>query len=382
MTDVERRSNHEGTQPRKVKGRDLYRTQVMVDGRRHTFYGKTAAEAAEKRRRRVRELEAGLKPADPRYTVKDWLRDWLALYCGELATRTVQSYTETVNLYLVPAIGHIRLAKLHQDDIARMLDAITGIRKQKNGAPRPLSSTSKRYVHTVLRIALGVAMEQDRILRNPAALVSPPPKRPREVVPLAGDTETALDLALVGHRHRALILTALTAGLREGELLGLTWASIDLEAAMLHVTAQLERGSRLLVPPKRGSRRSVDLPPQTVEALREHRTAQKRDRIGKLDWDPRDFVFTTPTGQAHVHGMPRRVLRSVLRRKNLPLATTHQLRHTYVADLLDEGVPLSTISGLVGHNSLATTMDQYGHLTPAMRREAAEAMGRRLRRKA
>lgn len=389
MTDVTpRRANHEGTRPVKLKGRDLYWVRVMLDGRRHDFYAPTGSEAAAKARAAVRDHEAGLKPLDPRYTVGDWLRDWLRLYVGHLARRTRDSYTDTVRLYLaprypkdhaeagqlMPGFGRIRLARLHQDDVSRLLAGLKGERREE------LSPTTRRYVYSVLRIALGEAMRQERVHRNVATLVTPPMKAATVVSPLSGEAVDALMVALAKHKHRALIVTALTAGLREGELLGLVWSAVDLPGATLEVRGQLERGTHLITEPKRESRRRVDLPAQTVEALTEHRRLQRLTRVGKKDWDPRDFVFTTPEGQALTAGMPRRVLRAALGKLKLPLATTHALRHTFATMHLEAGTPLPVVSKLLGHRSVSTTSDIYGHLTPTMNRDAADAMGRRLRR--
>lgn len=373
MLEMPRRANHEGTVPRKVKGRDLWRVRVMLDGKAYDRYGETPKVASEKVRRLIADHAVGLRPLNPRYTVGEWLDDWLRVYTPDIATRTRQSYSDTVRLYLRPALGKRPLAKLHQDDIAGMLAIVTG----KRG---PLSATTRRYVYAVLRIALGEAVRQERVHRNVATLMDPPRKSGTVVAPLSPDTADALLGALAGHRHRALLIVALSAGLREGELLGLPWSAVDLERGSIEVRVQLERVSRMLVEPKRESRRRVDLPPEAVEALREHRARQRLQRVGKLDWDPRDFVFTTAAGQPLTPGLARRVLRQTLAGIDLPAATTHQLRHTYATTLLAEGADLFTVSRLLGHRDIGTTANTYGHLTDAQRRDAAERMGRAMRR--
>lgn len=378
IATMPRRSDHEGTRPRKVKGRDLYAVRVMLGGKLHQCYGKTAADATDKKNRLVRDWNLGLEPLESKYTVGQWLDDWLRLYTGHLAPRTVESYSDTVRLYLKPALGNRQLAKLKADHIQAMLEAAVGPRG-------PLSPTTRRYVYAVLRISLGRAVKVGRLHRNVATLVSPPPKGPRAIPFLTGDESAALLAALATDRHKAhkaLILVALTAGLREGEVLGLTWPAVSLAQGTLEVRGQLTRGTRLLAEPKRESRRRVDLPPETVAALTELQRRQKRQRIGVLDWDPRDFVFTNRHGQAYYAGMPGRVLMRVLAGIGLPERRLHSLRHTFVSLSLQEGVPLETVSKLAGHKSVATTADIYGHLTDRSRADAAERMGRALRRKA
>lgn len=391
MDTMPRRADHEGTRARKIKGRDLFRVRVMLDGKRYDRYGATAKEASDKVRRLVADHERGLKPLDPAYTVGEWLEDWHRLYTTHLKRRTRESYSDTVRLYIAPRypkdhakagqfmpppfIGTVRLARLHQDQITEMLAAAKGPRGD-------LSATTRRYVYSILRIALGEALRQERVHRNVATLVEAPPKGGHVVPPLAEGALEPLLVALADHPHRAMIVTAIAAGLREGELLGLVWAAVDLRSGTLDVRGQLERGTHLVTDPKRESRRKVDLPPAAVAALRDHKARQNRDKIGKPDWDPRGFVFTRPDGKPHSSGMPRRVLRSALAKLKLPLSTTHALRHSFVTMHLEAGTELAVVSKLVGHRSLATTADMYGHLTPKMRRDAADTMEKRLRRKA
>jgi integrase len=368
------RDPHTGTKPYRVGNRWV--VSIQLGGRRRKVYALTADAASAAARKLAHDFdELGQGLLSPGDTVAAWLDDWLRLYCGRLAPRTRESYADTVRLYIKPAIGARPLSKLTPEQVQAMLNDLRGVRGT-------LSDTSRHYVYVVLRIALGRAVKAGRLHRNVMLVVDPPGRSETQIGYLSRDEATALMAALDGHRHRALILVALTAGLREGEVLGLTWPAVDLETGTLEVRAQLERRTHLLVEPKRESRRRVGLPPVTLEALVEHRRRQRLERVGQRDWDPRDFVFTNPRGQAYQAGMAGRVLKALLAELGLPLRRFHALRHSYATLMLQGGADMVAVSKLLGHRSLATTSDMYAHVTPELMREQAATMGRILDRKA
>lgn len=374
MTPMPRRANHEGTVPRKLPNRELYRVRVMLGGKGHDVYGKTAKLAGDKARSMATDWERGLMPLDPKYTVGQWLDDWIRLYC-DVRPRTLISYSDTVRLYLKPMIEDVRLAKLTPDQVQKMLATVRGPRRE-------LSPTTKRYIYSVLRIALGRAVKVGKLHRNVAELVDPPADSGFRAQPLTADEAAKLRTALANHRHEALILTALSCGLREGELLGLTWPAVDLDRGTVEVRWQLDRVTRLLVEPKRESRRTIGLPAMTIAALTARKSAQRRDKIGKKDWDPREFVFTTKAGQPLGATSSVRAFQTILRDAGLPRQRLHDLRHAYATFMIEGGTDLAIVSKLLGHRNVSTTSDVYGHLTETMRDEAAQRMERTLRRPA
>lgn len=247
-----------------------------------------------------------------------------------------------------------------------------------------LSPTTVRYCHTVLRIALGRALKSGKVFRNVAALVDAPPKANHELSPLTADQVATFLDSIEGDHQRALYVTAIGTGLRQGELLGLRWADVDLDAGMLTVRHTLQRGTRTLAEPKteRG-RRTLRLPGEVQEALRDHRRRQLAERLATgARWVDEDYVFTTGQGRPLA---ARNVLRSWhehLERAGLPSQPFHNSRHAYATLLLEDGEELGVISRTLGHSQIATTADVYAHLTPAMLERTALRMdGVLLRRK-
>jgi integrase len=182
-------------------------------------------------------------------------------------------------VHLVPGIGHTRLAKLMPHQVQGFLNAKSATRL----APRTVEC-----VRAVLRQALNHALRWQLVVINAAQLASPPRAPRRAITPLSPDEARRLLDALVGHRLEALVTVALACGLRQGEILGLRWPDIDLDAGTLLIEPALQRvdGRLQMVEPKsRNSRRSVLLPGVAVDAIRRHRARQLEDRLlAKPDW--------------------------------------------------------------------------------------------------
>jgi integrase len=185
---------------------------------------------------------------------------------------------------------------------------------------------------------------------------------------------------------RALWTLMLTTGLRQGELLALRWQDVDLVAGRLAVTGtsvRLTRRTRELLgvttaEPLRGepktarSRRVVELESLAVEALREHR----RD-AAVITLEGR--VFTRPDGRTLAVQTVYDSWHRLLQRARVPVVRPHDARHTTATLLLGQGVHPKLVSEMLGHATVAITLDLYSHATPAMHREAARVLDALLR---
>lgn len=363
-----RRANREGNY-RFRAAENRWEGRVMIAGLgRFSVFGRTRDEARRKLEARLSDLEAGLRPPSALLTTGEWLDEWLA-GTANLAARTRQSYADTVRLYIRPAIGKVPLSRLSPGHVARML------------ADQKVGPTTVRYIYAVLRIALGRAVKAGRVSRNVCELIDPPRRSDTQIVLLTTDQTHALIDALAHSPQECLIVTALATGLREGELCGLWWSDIDLEAATVTVRAQLQRGGTKRVEPKRGSRRTLGLPLLAVSSLRSHRAkAIERAMAARRPFDEDSWVFLNADGKPLQGWSAYGALQRVLRNAKLPKVRFHSLRHAFASTLLGDGEDLANVSKLLGHRSIGTTSDQYGHLTSQASRRGADRMERALRR--
>src|SRR5215210_525901 len=368
-----RRGNGEGTIRQRSDGR--WEAQLSLPGgKRKSVYGKTKKEVREALKLALKKLDEGVDLGAPAQTLGVFLEHWLAdSVRPRLAPKTHKTYRDLMRVHVIPTLGTTRLDRLTAQQVATLL-------REKTDAG--LSPATVGHIRSVLRNALNRAVRWNLIVRNPVVLTDPPRQERRRVVPLApGEARIVLEAAK-GHRLEALFTVALFLGLRQGEILGLHWADIDLDAGTLRVTQALQRvdGKLILRAPKtEKSRRQLPLPATLVAALRAHRDRQAFERQAVGDyWKESGLVFTTTIGTPIDPRNALRIWQRLLANAGLPRRTFHVTRHTAVSVLIGEGVPLKVIQEILGHSVLSTTADVYGHLFPQAFTEAAEAMERAL----
>jgi integrase len=220
------------------------------------------------------------------------------------------------------------------------------------------------------------------IARNVALLTDPPRQSATEREPFTAEEARALLAAAEGDRLAALYRLALTLGLRRGELLGLRWQDLDLDAPTLRVTRSLQRigGAIVLKEPKtKRSRRTLSLPASAVAALRAHRDRQAWERKAAGGrWIESGMVFTTPIGTATDPDNLNKAYKALLARPGLRDQRFHDLRHTAATLMLRDGLPVHEVSAVLGHSQTSTTLNVYSHVLPGANDRAAAAMERLL----
>jgi integrase len=187
----------------------------------------------------------------------------------------------------------------------------------------------------------------------------------------------ALLEAVKGDKLEALYADALACGLRMGEVLGLSWQSVDLEHGRLAVSQALQRqkGRGLVQVETKSdrSRRTISLPSPLVAKLRAHRLRQLQERLcAGARWRECGLVFTSCVGTALE---PRNLFRSfkvTLRRAGLPDIRFHDLRHSAASLMLAQGVAIRVVMEVLGHSSICLTADTYSHVMPSLVQDATD----------
>jgi integrase len=217
------------------------------------------------------------------------------------------------------------------------------------------------------------------IPRNVTEAVPSPRPNPEEIHPLNSDQVDALLEAASGAPLEALYRLAISTGMRHGEILALRWEDVDLDQGILSIrhTLTREKGHYYLGQPKtKGSRRSIGLTKRTKEALRKHHQLQLEQKMEYRGlWEDHGFVFTTQTGN-HINPshLRNRSFRPLLRKAELPNIRFHDLRHTCATLLLKQQTPAKDVAELLGHATVAMTLDTYSHILPDMKNRVVDAM--------
>ncbi|HEV2460788.1 MAG TPA: tyrosine-type recombinase/integrase, partial [Ktedonobacterales bacterium] len=339
-------------------------------GRRKAYYAATRAEASAKLNAALHDRDLGLPIVAEKQTVGAYLTSWLAASKHQVKPRTHQRYSELLRVHAIPALGRTLLARLSPQQVqalyATKLDA-------------GLSPTTVHHLHAVLRTAIGYAERQRLVPRNVVALTTPPRIRRTEMRTLTAEQAQAFLAAANGDRLQALYVLAMSSGMRQGELLALRWADVDLDRASLRVRATLQKtseGFTFAEPKTSRSRRQIALAPMAVSSLRAHKARQAEDRLrAGAAWRDLDLVFANQNGGPLQKGnLLAKSFAPLLRRAGLPRFRFHDLRHTAASLLLARGVPVKVVSEMLGHASIAITLDTYAHILPDMQAQAAREM--------
>ncbi|GAA3636338.1 tyrosine-type recombinase/integrase [Microlunatus ginsengisoli] len=343
-------------------------------------------------RRAVRELERkradGILPAaGVRWTVASWLEHWLEnIARPSIRWSSYDAYRIAVHNHLVPNLGRHRLERLEPEHLERLY------RKMIDSGLKPATA---HQVHRTIRTALGEAHRRRQVAQNVATLARAPKVEQQEVEPYSIEEVRRILKAASEGRNAARWAIALALGLRQGEVLGLHWPDVELDAGILKITTSRARPvyehgcrsacgktpgrcpSRIQLnaddgPTKSSAgKRRVGLPAALVELLREHRREQESERaIAAQLWVDTGRVFTDPFGQAIKPNSDYHAWKALLKRAGVRDGRLHDARHTAATVLLVLGVPERTVMGVMGWSTTGMAA-RYQHVTDPIRREVA-----------
>jgi integrase len=348
-----------------------YTVQTPTGPKRKTLYGKTRREVDEKLTKAKANRDDGLVFDADNLTVGRYLERWLTDSVRDtVKATTYESYERIIRVHVVPTLGRVKLDKLNPLHLQSLYRE-----KLDSG----LSTRTVQYVHVVVHRALKQAVRWGLVLRNVSEAVDPPRTHRKEMRPLTPDQARTFLEAAQGDRLGALYVLALHCGLRQGELFGLRWGDVDLEAGVLRVNRTLSRtkdGPVFTIPKTSKSRRTVQLTNGAIEALKRHseRQAEEMVRADTLYAD-QSLVFASEIGSPlNRHNVNGRSFKPLLVRAGLPDIRFHDLRHTCATLLLGKGVHPKFVQELLGHTTIAITLDTYSHVLPGMGDHAKQAI--------
>jgi integrase len=360
---AKKRSNGEGSITRRKDGLYMarYTVQTATGTKRKTLYGKNREDVAEKLVDALSNRNQGLVFDAGSQTVGEYIEQWLQTSArGSVRESTYESYRNQVRRYVVPAIGRVKLKRLSAMQIQGMYRAMLD---------RGLSPRTVQYTHAVLHRALRQAVRWGLVPRNVSEDVDRPRLRREEIRPLNRHQARHL-LNTAGEssdRFEALYVLALHTGMRPGELLGLKWEHVNFDEGSLQLNRALA-GKNLTAPKTSLSRRRIDLSNASIAALKAHRKRQLEARMHKAGlWRDHGLVFPSTVGTPLFHRNVVRAFKDLLKRAGLPQSTRlYDLRHTCATLLLGSNVHPKYVQELLGHASIALTLDTYSHVLKGM----------------
>lgn len=367
---MSRRGNGEGSiYPFKRDGvkvgyRGSYWVETTSGPKRRYITGKTREDVRDSLAKAISDRANGLIFDAGETTTAEYLKDWLPdSVRGTVRDSTYRSYERVVNLHLIPGLGRIKLAKLRPDHIRKLY---------RNMLESGKATRTVQYAHTLLKRSLTQAVMDELLHRNVAAAVKPPKLKRDEIIPLNASQVNALLTSAeeAGDRLYAFYTVAVRTGMRPGEMLALRWSDIDFDS-LNGATAQINRSlsDGEFTPPKTArSRRRIALSNVTVSVLKAHRRRQLEERIERARlWEDHGLVFPSSVGTPKNHRNLNREFKIAAKRAGLPgHCRLYDLRHTCATLLLSRDIHPKYVQELLGHASIALTLDTYSHVIPGM----------------
>ena len=279
-----------------------------------------------------------------------WLQDYATV---QVKPSTLEGYRGILRSSLLPYFGDVALSSITTSQIQRYV----AIRLAEGKAP---ATVQKALV--LLKGMLKQAIEWDFLKINPALPVKPPKRQMVEMDFLTPE-EVNLFFGAIEPKWKVFFLTLILTGMRLGELRALQWSDIDWNSETIRVRRNVWRNS-FQEPKSRNGFRSIGMSPTLREALKYH--------LANSPENKNNLVFCNEEGNLIDDcNLRNRVFEPALKKAGLRRIRIHDLRHTYASLLINQGENLKYIQNQLGHASISTTVDIYGHLMPDSHKDAS-----------
>ena len=349
---------------------------------------KSEAEAKHDLKAMLEELERSGYQLQATIMLKDYLGNWLKRIQSGNKLRTYQTYEQDINNHVIPEIGHIKLKDLLRIHVQHMVDkayqrARDNLAARKRTVKPGSGAAVARKCRATLRAALQDAVNLDIIPRNPCDGVRVPSEPLRRIAIWSDEEHARFLMTARSSRLFAIIYTALTSGMREGELCALRWDDLEVTEStlvihirhtLIYVTKRYREvakakgltplhGPYFLDRPKtHKSYGQVAVGLDTLAVLVAHQQAleEHRQRLGDK-WHELGLVFPTSNGLPQDPSNLLRDYQVLIKKAGVPRLSFHDLRDTHASRALAAGVDISTVSERLRHSRRSTTLDRYAH---------------------
>ena len=372
-----KKANGSGTIRKRVDGRWEGKYTLGYEPKtgkliRKSVYGKTQKEVRLALSKIVSEMDSGTYAEPSKMKVSQWLDEWLASYTMNSKPATRSAYEEHIRVHIKPSLGDIPLKQLSTRDIQQLY---TNLLKE-----RELSPKTVRNIHGVLHRTLEQAKLLGYIRVNPADAAVTPRVEKKQVETLDAEDIGKFLAAIRGTKYEYPLFVAVFTGLRQGELLGLTWDCVDFEHGMLLINKQHNRVKGdtefRFASLKNDKARVLTVADEVIDVLKLQKQRQESwaAALGNGWENPDNLVFTTEFGRYINNKILYQNFKRIAKNLGKPGLRFHDLRHTYAVNSLRAGDDIKTVQENLGHATASFTLSTYAHATPGMKRESAKRM--------
>lgn len=315
--------------------------------------------------------------------VCDWLFD---VHCINVKPSSKERYEGVYRNYIKSSpLSGIKLRDLSAKDIQDYYNNL--IKKGK-------TVNIVKNINKVIAPAIRYAFDTNKIIKDFSRSVVLPKEsedtklnRVSEVQPFTLEEQQSFISAISGHELEVLFLTALNTGMRQGELLALTWNEIDFKENTIKVNKSIKLvsdvtkegrvSSKIIVqtPKSAASNRTITIPEFLTKRLEKYQLQQKELKLKMANlYEDNDLVFCNIFGRYLDSSNVRKRFKKVLSDNKIKERKFHDLRHTYATRLFELGEDPKTVQTLLGHSSLSMTLDTYTHVLEGLKKKAASKL--------
>jgi integrase len=357
------------------KSNGAWEIRVTVGGEsvsRSTAPGATKSEAEALRKELLRADPNRLARPKSSLVVEDAVDAFLADAARRTSRATVDQYGSLLRQHLASRFGALLISKLKPAHLRSLLAETRQRRKARGESAEPMSPRSRQALYIALQQLQKHALAEKWIAAPFLDGVEKPRVDRRAEARVRVWTSEEAKTFLATARQKTpqvydLFVFMLELGPRIGECLALRWRFVDLAEGTVTIAATLDKHGDLGPPKTQASYRTLHLSPRLLRLLRER---AETSGAGSDDW-----VFPSTTGgPLQQDNLRRREWARAVREAGVPKRTPHEARHTCASLLLGAGEPALSVSKLLGHEDIATTLRLYGHLIPGAEKKTASRM--------
>lgn len=346
--------------------------RFTVEGKRYSVYGKTGKEIIQREQEIRKIIEAGIYTDNKNLTLDQYFEEWLVGKRNGTKGNTLKTYKSYYYKHISPQIGKRKVQQIERREILALQKDISQV----------LSITTCNTLLKVLRIVLNDAVHDDVISKNPAdgvkTLKEPQTKAVETYHRALTESEQVLFMQEIKEDYYyEFVALLLCTGMRIGEASALTWSDIDYKQNVIHITKTVtfsENGKISIGSPKSSAgKRDIPLNSTITNILAHQR--RKMKNIFPMN----NRVFSTVYGEiVNNHAVNRAISKALerLKEQGKPIErfTAHALRDTFATRYIEQGGNPQTLKTILGHNSLAMTMDLYSHVLPNTKQKEMEQL--------
>lgn len=351
-----------------------FEKRFTVNGKRYSVYGKSTKEIAQKEQDIRKQINAGVYTDNRNITLDGYFDEWVKSKRNNVKGNSLRSYKSCYKNHISPKIGSRKVQKIERREITKLQTELS----------ETLSINSVNYIISVLNIVLNDAVMDEVIVRNPASgiktLKNEEPKANETYHrALTEDEQKAFMQEMQEDYYYEFVALLLCTGMRIGEAAALTWGDIDQKNNVIHVnkTATYSENGSLIVgntPKSEAGKRDIPMNDTIKGVLR-----QQRSKLGKIYPMNNNNVFLSVYGCLITNNAINRSISSALKRlecKGMYIEhfTAHALRDTFATRFIEQGGQPQTLKTILGHSSLAMTMDLYSHVLPNTKQKEMNAI--------